>query len=128
MPSDLTHAQLAKAAAELARVITRDEEQIKEAAREIGMEAWDTSRIAEAIAYMNVDSATVAETTELSKIMDGLEAGATAYAAAGNYAVRKADAVRAQNHASHTGIGEAAGRSPVGSQIYDVDRNWLRQE
>ena len=36
MPSDLTHAQLAKAAAELARVITRDEEQIKEAAREIG--------------------------------------------------------------------------------------------
>lgn len=128
MPSELTHAQLAKAVTELARAITRDEEQIKEAAREIGMQAWDTGRIAEGIGYMNVDSSTVAETTELSKIMDGLEAGATAYAAAGNFAVRRADAVRAQNHTSHTGIGEAASRSPVGQEIYDVDRNWLRQE
>ncbi|GAA3591622.1 hypothetical protein [Streptomyces osmaniensis] len=128
MPSEITHAQLAQAVTELAKDITRDAEQIANAARDIGIEAWDASRIAQTIGALSVDTATVTETAELAKILDGLEAGATAYAAAGHHAVRCADAVREQNRASHTGIGEAANRSPVGRQIYDVDRGWLRQE
>ncbi|HEX5567098.1 MAG TPA: hypothetical protein VFY14_09285 [Streptomyces sp.] len=126
--SDLTYAQLAKATTALAKDITRSAEAIRGHAKEISDEAQDTARVAEAIGALRVDAATVAETRELAKLMDGVAGAATAYAAAGDTTARTAQAAQAQNQSSHARIGEAAARSSVGREIYDVDRGWLTQE
>ena len=60
--------------------------------------------------------------------MDAVAAAATDYAAAGDTTARAAQAAHDQNKASHSGIGEAAARSTVGREVYDVDRGWLTQE
>jgi acyl-CoA synthetase (NDP forming) len=125
---DLTYAQLAKATADLARDITRSAEAIRLHAKTIDDEAKDTTRVAESIASLKVDSATVAETREVGRIMAGLSEAVLAYAAAGDDTARAAQAAHDQNKASHSGIGEAVSRSPVGREIYDLDRGWLTQE
>jgi hypothetical protein len=125
---ELTYAQLAKATAHLARDITRSSEAIRVHAKQISDEAKDTARVAESIGALRVDTATVAETRHLSKLMDGVSEAAINYAAAGDNTARAAQAAHDQNKASHSGIGEAAGRSPVGAQVYDVDRGWFTQE
>lgn len=126
--SDLTYAQLAKATAALAKDITRSSEAIHTHAKNIADEAQDTARTAESIAALRVDSATVAETREVARLMDGIAGAATAYAAAGDTTARAAQAAHDQNKASHSGIGEAVSRSTVGRDIYQTDRTWLTQE
>ena len=125
---DLTYAHLAKATAALAKDIARSSEAIHGHAKAISDEAQDTARIAESIGAMRVDSATVAETRELARLMDSVAAAATEYAAAGDTTARAAQAAHDQNKVSHSGIGEAAARSTVGRDVYDVDRGWLTQE
>jgi hypothetical protein len=125
---ELTYAQLAKATANLARDITRSAEAIRVHAKNIDDEAKDTTRVAECIAGLKVDTATVAETREVGRIMAGLSEAALAYASAGDDTARAAQAASDQNKASHSGIGEAVSRSPVGREIYDLDRGWLTQE
>lgn len=125
---DLTYAQLAKQTATLAKDITRSAEAIRGHAKTIADEAKDTARIAESIGAMKVDTATVAETRELARHMDGLAAATTEYASAGDTTARAATAAHDQNKNSHAGIGEAAARSSVGREVYDVDRGWLTQE
>jgi hypothetical protein len=80
---DLTYGQLAKATATLAKDIARSSEAIHGHAKTIADEAKDTARIAESIGALRVDSATVAETRELARLMDGIAAAAVDYAAAG---------------------------------------------
>lgn len=128
MPSDLTHAELTRAVAELTEEVVRSVDLYSAHAREIAAEAADTRRDADVIGALKVDTATIGETAELAKILDGLEVGARAYIAAGDYVVRRAQAAQDQNTASHTGIGEAAHRSPVGREIFEVNRGWLKQE
>lgn len=125
---DLTYAQLARKTAALAKDITRSSEAIRVHAQSIADEAQDTAHVAESIAALRVDPATVAETRELSRIMQGLSEAALAYASAGDTTARAAQAAHNQNRDSHAGIGEAAARSTVGRDIYDVDRTWLTQE
>lgn len=124
---DLTYAQLAKATAALAKDITRSSEAIHTHAKNIADEAQDTARTAESIAALRVDQATVAETREVARLMDGIAGAATAYAAAGDTTARAAQAAHDQNKASHSGIGEAISRSTVGRDIYQTDRTWLTQ-
>lgn len=125
---DLTYAQLAKATAALAKDITRSAEAIRSHARDIDAEAKDTARVAECIGSFKVDSATVAETREVSRIMAGLSDATLAYATDAVTTARAAQTAHDQNKASHSGIGEAAGRSPVGREIYDLDHTWLTRE
>jgi hypothetical protein len=125
---ELTYAQLAKATANLARDITRSTEAIRVHAKNIDDEAKDTTRVAECIAGLKVDTATVAETREVGRIMAGLSEAVLAYASAGDDTARTAQAAHDQNKASHARIGEAITRSPVGREIYDTDRGWLTQE
>jgi hypothetical protein len=127
MPAELTYKQLQKAVAELGKTITRDGEAIRGHAKTIDDEAKGTSRIAEQIGALRVDSSTVAETRELSKVMGGVSEAAIAYASAGDNTARAAHAAQEQNRSSHDGINEAVSRSNV-SGIHDVDREWLRQE
>ncbi|WP_461712165.1 hypothetical protein [Streptomyces sp. DSM 41013] len=126
--SDLTYAQLAKATAALAKDITRSSEAIHTHAKNIADEAQDTARTAESIAALRVDQATVAETREVARLMDGIAGAATAYASAGDTTARAAQAAHDQNKTSHSGIGEAVSHSTVGRDIYQVDRTWLTQE
>lgn len=128
MPPDLTHAELVRAVDELTADIARSIDLYSAHAREMAEEAADTSRVADVIGALKVDTATIGETSELAKLMGGLEAGAGAYIAAGDFVIRRARAAQDQNTASHTGIGEAAHRSPVGREIFEVNRGWLRQE
>ncbi|MEU5742057.1 hypothetical protein ABZ784_29200 [Streptomyces tendae] len=125
---DLTYGQLAKATATLAKDITRSSEAIHTHAKNIADEAQDVARTAESIAALRVDGATVAETRELSRLMDGIASTALAYAAAGDTTARAAQAAHDQNKASHSSIGEAMSRSTVGRDIYQVERTWLTQE
>jgi uncharacterized protein YukE len=125
---ELTYAQLNKATEALAKDLARSGEEIRGYATSISEEARDTGQIAEGIGSMGVDSATVGETRDLAKIMDGLEAAATSYASASDTTARSAQAARDQNKDSHHGIGEAVSRSPVGSAIFDVNRAWFAQQ
>jgi hypothetical protein len=126
--SDLTYGQLAKATAALAKDITRSSEAIHTHAKNIADEAQDTGRVAESIAALRVDQATVAETREIARLMDGIAGAATAYASAGDTTARAAQAAHDQNKASHAGIGEAVSRSTIGRDIHELDRTWLTQE
>ncbi|GAX57301.1 hypothetical protein [Streptomyces olivochromogenes] len=125
---ELTYAQLDKATAALAKDVARSSEEIRGYATNMIEEARDTGQVADGIGSLGVDSATVGETRDLAKIMAGLEAAATSYAAASNTTARSAQAARDQNKDSHHGIGEAVSRSSVGSHIYDVNRAWFAQE
>ena len=125
---DLTYQKLAKAVADLAKASARNAETIHKNADMISDEARDTSRIADQIGALRVDRATVGETQQLSKIMDGLSDAVTAYATAGDNTSKSAQAAHDANRSSHDGINEAVRRSPVGREIHDVDNTWLAQE
>lgn len=122
---ELTFGELQKQVLDLAQEVTRDAEAITRNASRINEEANDTARIGDSIGSMRVDTATVGETSQLSKIMAGLSEASLTYAAKTNDTAKAAQAAKDQNQASHRGIGEAAGRSPVGAAIYDVKREWL---
>lgn len=126
--SDLTYAHLAKMTAELAKDINRGSDRIAVHAAAIRDEADDAGRIAEGITSLGVDSATIAETTDLSKTMTGVSEAAVSYASMAAVTARSAQAAHDQNKTSHQGIGEAVARSTVGREIYDLDRTWLTQE
>jgi hypothetical protein len=126
--AELTYAKLAAKVTALAKTIARDGEAIQALAQNITEEAADTARVADSIGAMRVDTATIGETQQLSKIMAGVSEAVIAYASAGHTTVKTAQATQNQNQSSHYGIGEAASRSPVGKAIYDVNRDWFRQE
>ncbi|MGP3737925.1 hypothetical protein ACTWJ9_33620 (plasmid) [Streptomyces sp. GDS52] len=126
--SDLTYAQLAKQTAALAKDIARSSEAIRGHATSISTEAQDTGRTAESIGALKVDAATVAETRELAALMDGVSTAVVDYATAADTTAHAAQAAHDQNQASHARIGEAAARSSVGREVYDVDSGWFTQE
>ncbi|MGV9278073.1 hypothetical protein [Streptomyces griseosporeus] len=126
--AELTYKQLQQKVATLQRDVARAAEAIRARAREIDEEARDTARVADCIAALRVDNTTIAETREVSRIMAGLSEAVIAYATAADTTAKTAQAAHDQNQASHGGIHGAAGRSPVGAAIYDVNREWLRQQ
>lgn len=125
---DLTYKQLAKAVQDVAKDSMRSAEAIREHAERISQHARDTARIADQIGARRVDQATIGETQQLSKIMDGLTEAAIKYASAADTTAKQAQAAHAANRTSHERINEAAGRSPVGAEIYDVHNRWFEQE
>lgn len=120
----LTYRELLREARALARDVRRSTETHKRMADAMGTEAKDTARVAEQIAALRVDTATVAETREVSRIMLGLSTAAIAYANAADEASRAAAAAEREAVTTHGGIQEAADRSPVPM----ADRTWYRQE
>ncbi|NJA59180.1 hypothetical protein [Streptomyces sp. NEAU-H3] len=128
MSEQITYKQLQALTTVLEKRITRHAEAIRQETRFLGEEARDTQRTAEQIAAKGVDILTVAETQDLARIMQGLADGLTAYAAAGDTTARQAKAVYDANHTSHNGIQEQIQRSPVGRDIYNLDRTFLEQQ
>ncbi|MYW43068.1 hypothetical protein [Streptomyces sp. SID161] len=126
--ADITFTQLHQEVSDLAKTITRASGAIHARAQQLSDEAQDTSRLAEGIAVMRVDKTTIGETRELAKIMEGLSEQAIAYASAGTTTARMATAAGDQANASHGAFYEAATRSIIGTDVYDIDREWFRQE
>lgn len=120
----LTYLELRRETKALARDVRRATEQHKKTAAAMDAEAKDTSRIAEQIAALKVDTATVAETREVSRIMQGLSQAALAFANAAEETSRSATAADQQAQSDHGGIHEAVGSSPVPM----ADRAWYTQE
>lgn len=125
---DITYAKLAREVDALIKTVNRDAQALQNLTAEMSQEAHDTFRTAETIAAMFVDSATIAETRELGSHMSAQSNDAGAYATAANTTARAMTAAAEQNRDSHYDFGIAAQRSPVGSDIYSVDREWFRQE
>lgn len=124
--ADITYRQLKAAVTALGKDVARGAEAIQARAEQIAADARDTARLAELIASMGVDQATVAETSELAKNADGVSQASLAYAAAGDTTARAMRAAYDQAHASHDGINEAVARSTV--DVSGLNREWLRQE
>lgn len=124
---DLTYKQLKQAVQGLQKDVLRASDAIRARAKQIDEEAQDTARVAEMIGSMSVDTATVSETRELSRIMRGVSEDAIAYASAGDTTAKAATAASDQAHTTHNGIQEMVTRAPVDG-IHDVNRDWFRQE
>jgi hypothetical protein len=125
--ADLTYKQLQSAVTDLKKNVTRASQAIQARAQTIDDEAKDTARVADMIASMQVDTATVSETGDLSRILRGVSDAAITYAAAGDNTARAAQTAHQQAHTTHDGINEAVNRAPV-DNIHRVHREWLRQE
>ncbi|MFD3336138.1 hypothetical protein ACFWV1_26345 [Streptomyces sp. NPDC058700] len=123
---DLTYSQLTATITALEKGITRAADQIRERTEKIDEIAESTARTADGIAALGVDTATVSETRELSRILRGVSEAAIAYANAGDTTTKAAAAAVAQARTTHAGIHEAYGRAPV--DLSGVNREWLRQE
>lgn len=124
--ADLTYSQLKAAVTALSKTIAKDGDQIRSFAQNVQSEATDTARVADGIAAMKVDTETVGETQQLSKIMAGLSDAAIQYASYADNSSRTATAVHQQAHRTHDGMQEAFNRSPV--DLSDINREWFRQE
>lgn len=124
MAASLTYRQLLKQTRALAREIRAATSAHKKTAQMQAAEAKDTGRVAEQIAALKVDAATVAETREAAKIMQGISAVALSYANAADETARAAAAAEAQAVTDHGGIQEAVDRSPVPM----AKSAWYRQE
>lgn len=123
---ELTLNQLKKAVTGVANRTARRSERVRELARHIDEEAQDTTRVADGIGSLGVDTATVSETQDLARIMAGLSEAALTYASATDTTSRTARAAHDQAHASHGGIQEAVQRGTV--DVSNLNREWLRQE
>ena len=120
----LTYRELLRQVRAVARDVRRATEVHRQMAAAMGEQAADNGRVAEQIAALAVDQATVAETREVSRIMQGLSTAARAYAAAADDAARAAAVADRQAETDHGGIQEAADRSPVPMAA----RGWYAQE
>ncbi|MFD7448285.1 hypothetical protein [Kitasatospora sp. NPDC059827] len=124
MATDLTYRELVRQVRELSRKVRRDTAAFQALATAQKEQAQQTGRLAEQIATLHVDAATVAETREVSRIMQGLSDAAIAYAASAEEAGREAVATERQAHTDHDGIQQAVDSSRVPM----ADRTWYTQE
>lgn len=126
MAASITYRELQNAVEQVGKQVVQAADKIRACSQQISTEAQDTARVAEHIAVLGVDNATLAETSALARLMDGISDSAIAYVSAADTTARSAQAARDQNQASHGGISEAVSRSPV--DVSNLNRVWLRQE
>lgn len=124
MAQGLTYRELLRQVVKLTAEVWRDTAAFQAVAATQEAEAKDTGRIAEQIAALKVDTATVAETREVSRIMQGLSNAAIASANATEETARHAAAANQQARSDHDGIQQAADSAPVPM----ADRQWYTQE
>ncbi|MER7817410.1 hypothetical protein [Streptomyces sp. NPDC096153] len=124
MAVQITYKQLRTEVRALAKNVRKGGEQVRERAKVLEAAAKDTGKVAESIGRMGVAQATIAETAELAKIMDGTSKAILKYSTSTDTTGKAAEAADAQAKASHNGINAAVGRSPD----HATDHRWYRQE
>ncbi|MEU7435634.1 hypothetical protein AB0B07_33075 [Streptomyces sioyaensis] len=123
---EITYRQLKADVENLAKEVSRDSEAVRCSVQRIDSDAKDTARVAEMIAGMGVDTATLGETRDLARLMGGFSEAAIAYASAGDNTAKSANAAAVQAHTTHGGFQEAYSRAPV--DVRNLNREWLRQD
>jgi hypothetical protein len=126
MATDLTYKALQRSVAALEKKVTRNADQIQGAAKVIDDEASEARKEADAMATMSVDKDSVADASELSKVIKGVSDGILTYAAKGQDTARQAKAVADQARTTHGGFQEAFDRSQVDG-LANVSREWFEQ-
>ncbi|MFF4384450.1 hypothetical protein [Kitasatospora sp. NPDC001547] len=121
---NLAYRELKREVAKLAKDVIRGAEHHKLLASRLAEGAKNVGRTADNIASLNVDAATVAETRELAKTMQGLSQSATGYANRADTASQSAHAAEDEAILSHEGIQQAVDNTPVPM----ADRTWYTQE
>lgn len=124
MATKLTYLKLIKATRGLAKKIRRDTDAHRKLANDMHQRSKETGRLADQIAALHVDAATVAETRDLADQMQHMAGAALSYATAAFEASRLAVAAEQQATQNHAGIQEARDKSPVPM----ADRGWYTQE
>lgn len=127
MGSDLTYKALQSKVSALEEMLARNADEIQQAAKVIDEEARETRREADQMAAKSVDKDSVADSTELAKVIKGLSDGVLSYAAKGQDTARQAKAVSDQARTTHGGFQEQFDRSTVDG-LENVDRDWLEQQ
>ncbi|MET8704208.1 hypothetical protein ABZW10_35960 [Kitasatospora sp. NPDC004723] len=120
----LAYRELKREVANLAKEVLRGAEHHKSLASRLAEGAKNVGRTADNIASLNVDTATVAETRELSKTMQGLSQSANGYATSANDASQVARYTERAAIRSHEGIQQAVDNAPVPM----ANRTWYTQE
>ncbi|MFE2174397.1 hypothetical protein [Kitasatospora sp. NPDC059462] len=122
--ANLSYRELKREVAKLAKDVLRGAEHHKQLAARLAEGAKNVGRTADNIASLNVDTATVAETRELSRTMQGLSQSANGYASRANDASLVARYTEREASRSHEGIQQAVDNAPV--QM--ANRTWYTQE
>lgn len=126
MSSDLTYKALRAKVAKLERKVSRNADEIQEAAKVIDAEATEALRESDQLAAKSVDKDSVADSKELSKVIKGLSDGILTYAAKGQDTAKQAGAANDQAKSTHGGFQEAFDRSQVDG-LENVSRDWFEQ-
>ncbi|MGW2739108.1 hypothetical protein ACWC4D_33525 [Streptomyces sp. NPDC001288] len=127
MATELTYKSLQRAVAGLEKKVTANATEIQGAATVIDAEATAARKEADAMAAQGVDKDSVADATELSKVIKGVSEGILSYAAKGHDTARQAQAVADQARTTHGSFQEAFDRSTVDG-LQDVSRDWFEQQ
>lgn len=124
--AELTYKQLVRVIEIRAQAITENAEYHRAAAQAIEEIADETVRDSEALAAKGVDRDSVAEASELAKVIRGVSEGAITYAARVDDMAKATRSVGDQARTTHAGFQEAYDRRTV--DLSGLDRDWLEQE
>ena len=125
--ADLTYKGLQRAVGQLEQKVTRNADEIQKAAQVISDEAGEAQREADAMAAKSVDKDSVADASELAKVLAGVSDGILSYAAKGQDTARHAKAVSDQARTTHGAFQEAFDRSQVDG-LENVSRDWFEPQ
>ncbi|MFJ8982633.1 hypothetical protein [Streptomyces sp. NPDC102282] len=104
--AEITYQQLRKDVQNMARLVARDGETIRQIGRRADQNATAVARSADDLANLEVDTQTTGEAKDTARIMRGLCQAALAVASAADNVTGAARAVDAQAQKSHEGIDE----------------------
>lgn len=113
MAAGLTYRELVRETRALAKEIRKATDAHRATASRMADEAKDTGRIADQLAHLKVDAATIAETREVARTMQGLSNAAVAYISGCDTASKAAAGAHDAAVTTHGGIQEAVDRSPA---------------
>jgi hypothetical protein len=125
--AELRYKTLVRAVQTKEKTLARNAESVKRAADTIKEHADDTASDADALGAKSVDRDSIAECTELAKIIRGVSERAIHYAAMGADTAKAAKAAGDQARTTHAGFQEAFDRSPI-TDLENVSRDWFEQE
>lgn len=124
--SELTYKALKAKTTALEKKVTRNAEETQAAVKVLEEEAKETARESEQMAGKSVDRDSVAESTELAKVLTGVSDGFAVYVAKAQDTAKQAKAAGDEATASHGGFQEQFDRSTVDG-LEHVSRDWLEQ-
>lgn len=111
--AETTYRKLRAQVQDLARLVARDGETIREIGRRADQNAQAVALVADQLASVEVDTLTTGEAKDVARIMRGLSDTSITVASACDNVVGAARAADAQARKTHEGVDEQVGAQPV---------------